>query len=274
MMNTSAQRAELEVEETEQFPLIQRLPPYLFATIETQKRGLTSNTASLAVTRLIDFGLGRPDLPADDAVIQELLAGVKRDGAHSYAPSNGIPELRAAICEWYEDRYRVELDPDSETIVTIGSKEGISHLALAITQPGDVVFVPDPAYPIHESAFVIAGATVLRVPLAPIENYEVELEHAIKRLAGKGRVIVLNFPSNPTGICVTQDFFERVVYLAKKKWLMDHPRPRLCRHRFRPRKSAFDSWSKRSKRRSSGVFHDVEELQHGWLARGIYVRQS
>lgn len=219
MMNTSAQRSELEVEETEQFPLIQRLPPYLFATIETQKHGLISTSASLAATRLIDFGLGRPDLPADDAVIQELLAGLKRDGAHSYAPSNGIPELRAAICEWYEDRYRVDLDPDSEAIVTIGSKEGISHLALAITRPGDVVFVPDPAYPIHESAFVIAGATVLRVPLAPIENYEMELEHAIKRLAGKGRVIVLNFPSNPTGICVTQDFFERVVHLAKKNGL-------------------------------------------------------
>lgn len=155
-------------------------------------------------------------MPADQVVIKELIAGVGRVDAHAYTPSNGIPELRTAISEWYEDRYQVGLNPETEAIVTIGSKEGLSHLALAITQPGDIVFVPDPTYPIHEFAFVIAGASVMRVPLNPIENYEAMLERSIRRLTGKGRVIVLNFPSNPTGICVTPDFFERVIYLAKR----------------------------------------------------------
>ena len=219
MINASARRVELETEHVDQFPLIQRLPPYLFASIETQKHGLATDPASPATRRVVDFGLGRPDLPADSAVAQELVAGLRREGADSYAPSNGIPELRVAIAEWYLARYGVELDPDSETIVTIGSKEGISHLALAISKPGDVVFVPDPAYPIHESAFVIAGATVQRVPLTPIENYEEALERAIKRHAGKGRAIVLNFPSNPTGICVKPEFFERIVHAARKNGL-------------------------------------------------------
>lgn len=226
-VNTRAQRAESyfragtggQKEDTSQFPLIHKLPPYLFATIETQKRGLSQPNAPWMETKLFDFGLGKPDLPADAVVVQELIAAVERVGAHGYTPSNGIPELRAAICEWYEDKYQVGLDPETETIVTIGSKDGLSHLALAITQPGDVVLVPDPAYPIHQCAFVIAGASVLRVPLSPIENYETVLELAIKRLADNGRAIVLNFPSNPTGICVTPDLFERVVYLAKRHGL-------------------------------------------------------
>lgn len=201
------------------FPLLHKLPPYLFAAIETQKRGLEQQNASSSEMPLFDFGLGKPDLPADPAVVKELTSGIERAGAHGYTPSNGIPELRAEICEWYERRYQVRLNPETDAIVTIGSKEGLSHLALAIARPGDVVVVPDPAYPIHESAFVIAGASVLRIPLSPIENYDIELARAFKLLAGKGRAIVLNFPSNPTGICVTPDFFERVIYLAKRHGL-------------------------------------------------------
>lgn len=209
-------QTEMAAPKEDDFPLLERLPPYLFAAMEAQKSQLTRQNLMSSDFRLLDFGLGKPDLPADPAVVHELTAGANRIGAHGYAPTDGIPELRVAICDWYERRYRVGLNPETEAVVTIGSKEGISHLALAATRPGDAVFVPDTAYPIHESAFVIAGASVVRIPLVPIEHYEVALARAIKHVSGRGRIVILNFPSNPTGVCVNSDFFEGLVYLAKR----------------------------------------------------------
>ncbi len=193
------------------FPRIQRLPPYVFNIVNELKA-----QARRRGEDIIDFGMGNPDQPTPRHIVDKLIEAANRADTHRYSVSKGIPRLRRAISGWYKRRFNVDLDPDSEAIVTIGSKEGLSHLALATVDRGDAVLVPNPAYPIHPYGFVIAGADILHVPLVPGVNFFEELEKAIKNSWPRPKMLVLNFPGNPTTQCVDLGFFEKVVAIARE----------------------------------------------------------
>ena len=192
-----------------EFPRIQRLPPYVFAVVTELKMQARARGEDI-----IDFGMGNPDQPTPKHIVDKLVEVAQRDDTHRYSASKGIPRLRRAITQWYKQRFNVELNPDTEVIVTIGSKEGLAHLALATMGPGDSVLVPNPAYPIHPYGFVIAGADVHHVPLIDGVDFFEELVKAIKNSWPKPKMLVLNFPGNPTAQCVELDFFEKVVEIA------------------------------------------------------------
>jgi len=195
----------------EDFPRIKRLPPYVFNIVNDLKA-----RARKAGEDIIDFGMGNPDGATPRHIVDKLIEAASREDTHRYSVSRGIPRLRKAICHWYKTRYDVDLDMDAEAIVTIGSKEGLSHLALATVDKGDAVLVPNPSYPIHTYGFVIAGADIRHVPLVPGGDFFAELEMAIKNAWPKPKMLVLNFPANPTTQCVELDFFEKVVAVAKE----------------------------------------------------------
>jgi alanine-synthesizing transaminase len=165
---------------------------------------------------IIDFGMGNPDQPTPKHIVDKLVEAAQRDDTHRYSLSKGIPRLRRAITTWYKNRFDVDLDPETEAIVTIGSKEGLSHLALATVGPGDAVLVPNPAYPIHPYGFVIAGADIRHVPMVPGVDFFEELVKAIKDSWPKPKMLILNFPGNPTTQCVELEFFEKIVAIAKE----------------------------------------------------------
>jgi alanine-synthesizing transaminase len=165
---------------------------------------------------IIDFGMGNPDQPTPQHIVDKLVEAAQRPDTHRYSLSRGIPRLRKAICDWYGRRYDVDLDYDRHAIVTIGSKEGLAHLALATMGPGDAVLVPNPAYPIHPYGFAIAGADIRHVPLRPGVDFFAELEKAIKDSWPRPRMLILNFPGNPTTQCVELDFYEKVVDIARE----------------------------------------------------------
>src|SRR3984957_4088043 len=194
-----------------EFPRIARLPPYVF--------NITSELKLAARRRgedIIDFGMGNPDGPTPPHIVKKLIESAQRPDTHGYSTSKGIPRLRRAICNWYKTRYNVEFDYETEAIVTIGSKEGIAHLTLAVCDRGDCVLVPNPSYPIHIYGPVIAGADILQVPLAPGIDFFAELEKAIRSRIPKPKLLIINFPANPTAQCVELDFFERIVNLARE----------------------------------------------------------
>ncbi len=196
----------------EEFARIKRLPPYVFNIVNELKAQARARGEDI-----IDFGMGNPDQPTPQHIVGKLVEAAQRGDTHRYSLSKGIPRLRKAICDWYRRRYDVELDPETEAIVTIGSKEGLAHLALATVGPGDAVLVPNPAYPIHPYGFAIAGADIRHVPLGPhLDEFFAELEKAIKDSWPKPKMLVLNFPSNPTAQCVELDFFEKVVKIARE----------------------------------------------------------
>ena len=193
------------------FARIDRLPPYVF--------NITAELKMAARHRgedIIDFSMGNPDGATPPHIVEKLVQVAQRDDTHGYSTSRGIPRLRRAISHWYKDRYAVDIDPDSEAIVTIGSKVGLAHLMLATLDHGDTVLVPNPSYPIHIYGAVIAGAQVRSVPLIPGVDFFVELEKAIRETIPKPKMMILGFPSNPTAQCVELEFFERVVALAKQ----------------------------------------------------------
>ncbi len=194
-----------------EFQRIKRLPPYVFNIVNELKAKARARGEDI-----VDFGMGNPDQPTPQHIVDKLVEVAQRRDTHRYSVSRGIPRLRRAICRWYQQRYQVELDPDSEAIVTIGSKEGLAHLALATVGPGDAVLVPNPTYPIHPYGFVIAGADIRHVPLVPGGDFFAELEKAIKDSWPKPKMLVLNFPGNPTTQCVELEFFERVVEIARE----------------------------------------------------------
>lgn len=193
------------------FARIDRLPPYVF--------NITAELKLAARRRgedIIDMSMGNPDGATPPHVVAKLAEVAQRADTHGYSASKGIPRLRRAISHWYRDRYAVDIDPDSEAIVTIGSKEGLAHLMLATLDRGDTVLVPDPSYPIHIYGAVIAGADIRSVPNTPEVDFFAELEHAIRGSYPKPKMMVLGFPSNPTTQCVELDFFEKVIALARK----------------------------------------------------------
>ncbi|MGD8525041.1 MAG: alanine transaminase [Thioalkalispiraceae bacterium] len=195
----------------EDFPRIKRLPPYVFNIVNELKAAARARGEDI-----IDFGMGNPDQPTPRHIVDKLVEVAQRGDTHRYSVSRGIPRLRRAICNWYKHKFDVELDPETEAIVTIGSKEGLAHLAMAIVGPGDAVLVPNPAYPIHPYGFIIAGADIRHVPLVPGIDFFEEMEKAIKDSWPKPKMLVLNFPGNPTAQCVELDFFEKVVEMARE----------------------------------------------------------
>ena len=193
------------------FPRVNQLPPYIFDEIGTLKAA-----ARQAGEDIIDFGMGNPDQPTPDNIVEKLRESVLKPSTHRYSQSKGIPRLRKSICDWYERNYSVTLDPESEAVVTMGSKEGLGHLALATLDKGDAVLVPNPSYPIHPYGFVIAGADIRHVPIGEGIDFFAELENAVKNSFPKPKMLVLNFPGNPSTECVDMEFFEKIVEFAKE----------------------------------------------------------
>jgi len=195
----------------EEFTRIKRLPPYVF--------NITGEMKVAARRRgedIIDFGMGNPDGATPKHIVDKLVEAAQKPATHRYSVSKGIPRLRRAICSWYMNRYGVELDPATEAIVTIGSKEGIAHLCLAILDSNDTVVVPNPSYPIHIYGPAIAGAHVVSVPVENQEQFLAELENLIPRMMPRPKALIVNFPSNPTTECVELPFLARLVDLARE----------------------------------------------------------
>ena len=193
------------------FPRIERLPPYVF--------NITGELKMAARRRgedIIDMSMGNPDGATPKHIVDKLVDAVNRPDTHGYSVSKGIPRLRKAISTWYERRYDVQIDPDSEAIVTIGSKEGLAHLMLATLDRGDTVLVPNPSYPIHIYGAVIAGANIRSVPIVPGLDFFEEIERAVRETIPRPKMMILGFPSNPTAQCVDLAFFERLVALARE----------------------------------------------------------
>jgi alanine-synthesizing transaminase len=197
------------------FPRIERLPPYVF--------NITGELKMAARRRgedIIDMSMGNPDGPTPQHIVDKLVEVARRPDTHGYSVSKGIPRLRRAISTWYERRYGVDIDPDSEAIVTIGSKEGLAHLMLATLDRGDTVLVPNPSYPIHIYGAVIAGANIRSVPMTPGLDFFEEIERAVRETIPRPKMMILGFPSNPTAQCVELSFFERIVALAHEHGIL------------------------------------------------------
>ncbi|WP_096018490.1 LL-diaminopimelate aminotransferase [Campylobacter lanienae] len=201
------------------FNTIERLPNYAFAEVNAIKMAARRDGADI-----IDFSMGNPDGRTPQHIIDKLCESAMKDKTHGYSVSQGIYKLRVAICNWYKRKYGVILDPETEAVATMGSKEGFVHLVQAITNPGDVAIVPDPAYPIHTQAFIIAGGNVTKMPLIYNINYELDenkffenLEIAIKESIPKPKYVVVNFPHNPTTVTCQKSFYERLVETAKRE---------------------------------------------------------
>jgi alanine-synthesizing transaminase len=195
-----------------EFRRISRFPPYVFSIVNDMKIA-----ARRAGEDVIDLGMGNPDIPTPDAVVEKLKEAVDNPRNHRYSASKGIPKLRAAICDLYERAWGVHLDPDSEAIATIGAKEGLSHLAWVLCGPGDSVLVPEPTYPIHTYAMILAGANVTSVPLSMGSDFFEDLVQAYERAQPKPRLVLCSFPHNPTTAAVDLSFFEQLVDFAKKR---------------------------------------------------------
>ncbi|MDM7956538.1 LL-diaminopimelate aminotransferase [Blastomonas sp.] len=202
---------------SEEFYRIKRLPPYVIAEVNAMRAAARAGGEDI-----IDLGMGNPDLPPPQHVIDKLCEVAMKPDAHGYSQSKGIPGLRKAQANYYARRFNVELDPETEVVVTMGSKEGLSSLANAITAPGDVVLAPNPSYPIHTFGFIIAGATIRSVPTTPDENYWRSLDRAMAFTVPRPSVLVVGYPSNPTAEVVDLAFYERLVAWAKenKVWVL------------------------------------------------------
>ncbi|KHK92513.1 LL-diaminopimelate aminotransferase [Novosphingobium malaysiense] len=201
----------------DEFYRIKRLPPYVIAEVNAMR-----HAARQAGKDIIDLGMGNPDLPPPDHVIDKLCEVARKPDAHGYSQSKGIPGLRRAQANYYANRFGVDVDPESEVVVTMGSKEGLASLATAITAPGDVVLAPNPSYPIHTFGFIIAGATIRSVPTTPDERYWHSLDRAMAFTVPRPSILVVNYPSNPTAETVDLAFYERLVAWAKenKVWVL------------------------------------------------------
>ncbi|MBX9646708.1 MAG: LL-diaminopimelate aminotransferase [Xanthobacteraceae bacterium] len=195
---------------SEEFYRMKRLPPYVIAETNAMRAA-----ARAAGEDVIDLGMGNPDLPPPDHVIAKLIEVTQKPNAHGYSQSKGIPGLRRAQADYYARRFGVDLDPETEVVVTMGSKEGLASLATAITEPGDVVLAPNPSYPIHTFGFIIAGATIRSVPTTPDEDYFESLERAMRFTVPRPKLLVTNYPANPTAETVDLPFYERLVAFAK-----------------------------------------------------------
>ncbi|MEO1938875.1 MAG: aminotransferase class I/II-fold pyridoxal phosphate-dependent enzyme, partial [Sulfurimonas sp.] len=201
------------------FNRVERLPKYVFAEVNDIK--MAERRAGKDV---IDFSMGNPDGPTPEHIRNKLVESAQKTKTHGYSTSKGIPKLLQAIADWYERRYDCKLDPETECVATMGSKEGYAHLTYAITNPGDVAVVPDPTYPIHEYAFILAGGNVIKFGIEFDEHYRLDedkffenLDKVFKESSPKPKYVLVNFPHNPTTATVTPEFYERLVAMAKEK---------------------------------------------------------
>lgn len=195
----------------EEFPRIKRLPPYVFAEVNEIK-----SAARRAGEDIIDLGMGNPDHPTPDHIVAKLVEAAQKGHNHRYSASRGITKLRMAIADWYGRNYDVDLDPESEAIVTMGAKEGLAHLILALVSPGDVCFAPNPTYPIHPYSVIIAGGDLRHIPIHPERDFFEDLLHATKQTWPKPKLLIISFPHNPTCEVVDLEFFEKIVDFAKE----------------------------------------------------------
>jgi len=198
-----------------EFDKIKRLPPYVFAEVNKLKMELRH-----ADKDIIDFGMGNPDQPTPQHIVDKLCEASQDGRNHRYSVSRGIDGVRKAICGWYKRKFDVDLDPETEAILTIGSKEGLANLAVAITSPGDLILSPNPAYPIHPYGFIIAGADIRHVPMGPDRDYFGDIEKAVKDSWPRPKIIIVNFPSNPTAQVVDLDFYVKLVDFARENKLI------------------------------------------------------
>ncbi|HEX7388683.1 MAG TPA: LL-diaminopimelate aminotransferase [Acidiphilium sp.] len=196
---------------TEEFHRIRRLPPYVFAEVNQAKAA-----ARTAGEDIIDLGMGNPDSPTPPHIVAKLIETVADPRSHRYSTSKGIPGLRRALAGYYDRRFGVKLNPDTEVIATLGSKEGLANLANAITSPGDTILVPNPSYPIHQFGFIIAGASVRSIPATPDDEMLRALDRAVRHSVPKPTALIVNFPSNPTAYLATLDFYKEIVAFARK----------------------------------------------------------
>ncbi len=201
----------------EEFYRMKRLPPYVIAEVNAMRAAARAGGRDI-----IDLGMGNPDLPPPPHVIEKLCEVAAKPDAHGYSASKGIPGLRKAQANYYGRRFGVELDPETEVVMTLGSKEGIASLATAITAPGDVVLAPNPSYPIHTFGFIIAGATIRAVPTTPDAQYWESLDRAMRFTVPRPSILIVNYPSNPTAETVDLAFYERLVRWARdnKVWIL------------------------------------------------------
>lgn len=201
----------------EEFYRMKRLPPYVIAEVNGMRAAARAEGRDI-----IDLGMGNPDLPPPPHVIEKLCEVAQKPSAHGYSASRGIPGVRKAQANYYARRFNVELDPETEVVMTLGSKEGLASLATAITAPGDVVLAPNPSYPIHTFGFIIAGATIRSVPTTPDERYWESLDRAMRYSVPRPSVLIVNYPSNPTAETVDLAFYERLVAWARenKVWVL------------------------------------------------------
>jgi len=195
-----------------EFHRIKRLPPYVFEEVNRMKA-----RARAAGEDIIDFGMGNPDMPTPPHIVEKLIEAVRDPRTHRYSSSRGIPGLRRAIAAYYGRRFGVDIDPESETIVTLGSKEGLANLASAIAAPGDTFLVPNPSYPIHPYGFIIAGAVIRHVPIGPGIDFLQALERAVRHSVPAPVALVVSFPANPTAMTVDLDFYGRIVEFARSR---------------------------------------------------------
>ena len=199
----------------EEFHRIKRLPPYVFAEVNRLKAGARARGADI-----IDLGMGNPDMPTPQHIVDKLVETISKPRTHRYSASKGIPGLRKAQAGYYERRFGVKLNADTEVVATLGSKEGFANMAQAITAPGDVIIVPNPTYPIHEFGFIIAGANVRHVPAGNDEQFLISVERAVKHSIPKPIAMILSYPSNPTAMVASLDFYKDAVALAKRLGLI------------------------------------------------------
>ncbi|MFT8933351.1 MAG: LL-diaminopimelate aminotransferase [Acetobacter syzygii] len=202
---------------TEEFHRIRRLPPYVFASVNQAKAAARARGEDI-----IDLGMGNPDTPTPPHIVSKLVETVNDPRSHRYSVSRGIPGLRKAVAGYYDRRFNVKLNPDSEVIVTLGSKEGLANLASAITSPGDTILVPNPSYPIHQFGFIIAGASVRSIPATPNEDMLRALDRAVRHSVPKPTALIVNFPSNPTAYLADLDFYKELVAFARREeiWIL------------------------------------------------------
>ncbi len=196
---------------TQEFHRIRRMPPYVFAEVNTAKA-----RARAAGEDIIDLGMGNPDTPTPPHIVAKLIEAVQDPRSHRYSVSKGIPGLRRALAGYYDRRFGVKLNPETEVVATLGSKEGLANLASAITSPGDTILVPNPSYPIHQFGFIIAGASVRSLPATPDETMLEALDRAVRHSVPKPTALIVNFPSNPTAYCAELDFYREVVAFCRK----------------------------------------------------------
>lgn len=210
---------------------LERIPPYILAKVTEAMKAARARGEDV-----VDFGMGNPDMPTPPHIVEKLLEAAPKSQNHRYSVSRGVFKLREAICLWYQRRFGVTLDPDTEAIATIGAKEGISHFMLALLNPGDTVLVPTPCYPIHAYSVILSEGNVLSIPFHPGEDLFPKIEAACKQTWPKPKAIILSYPHNPTGATVELSFFERVVELARQENLLvihDHAYAELCFDGFR-----------------------------------------